>query len=481
MSPGSFPQKGGLYLLAGALLLGVLWQGAYFPLPGTVFALALLAAGSWEAAADLRSRRPAGLMSPALWLLASFTAVAAVGLEWTVSPADTRRGLLLLTGYMAVLFITRSQMARDSRQALMNISQWLVYVATFAAVWGIGTWIFRLAPYAAEVDGLLRAGSTLEYSNALACLMLMALPVTLSLMFLAPDRERPVYALAATLQAAASLLSLSRSGVVLLLAVAVVALLSAHRRGLSLPVALVFAFSLLLAAVSMAAAFGRQPAAGTVAVTALTGLCLAVQVYWQRFAGGKAPLPVAPVAGALLAALLLGLAVAALLPGDDAWQPLTDRFSQGMEVGSLLPHRLDTAAAGLEAFRERPWRGWGLGSFDEAYWRYSSASFTRFAHNLPLQAAVETGVTGALAMTAFLVYAVQLAIRRLLGPSPLLVRAMAAAALVFIVYNLFDWEWYLPALTAWFMVMVGCMEGNPKPVPKTGTGPPPEKRDKQRR
>lgn len=451
MRPGSFPQRGSLYLLGGALLLGTLWQGAYFPLPATVFALALLAAGGWEAVGTLLTGRTEGLRSPALWLLAAFGAVAALGLFWTISPADSRRGLLLVCGYLAVLFIVRGQAARDAGRTLADASAWLVYVASFVAAWGIGTWIFRQAPYATEVDGLLRAGSTLEYSNALACLMLMTLPVTFALMLGGDSRSRPVFATAAALQAAAVILSLSRSGVVLLAAMTAAALVLSRRRGLLSPVAMASAFALLTAAVALAAAFQDWAVAGAIAVVALLGIGHAAQAYWQRPAAGS----IWPAAVLLAAALGT---VAVLVLSDAAWQSLAGRFGGEMKFDSLLPHRLDTAAAGIEAFRERPWRGWGLGSFDEAYWQYSDASFTRYAHNLPLQAAVETGIAGALAMTAFLVYVAGLALRRLLGTSPPLARAMGAAALVFIAYNLFDWEWYLPALTGWFMVMVGCME-----------------------
>jgi len=58
--------RAGLWILMGALLLGVLWAGAYFPVPKWYFAVALLIAGMWEAAVAAVAGRTGILRSPLL-------------------------------------------------------------------------------------------------------------------------------------------------------------------------------------------------------------------------------------------------------------------------------------------------------------------------------------------------------------------------------------------------------------------------------
>ncbi|MHB1382492.1 MAG: O-antigen ligase family protein, partial [Thermoleophilia bacterium] len=130
-----------------------------------------------------------------------------------------------------------------------------------------------------------------------------------------------------------------------------------------------------------------------------------------------------------------------------------ERFGEGFAWSRMLPHREDTWAGALEAFRERPLKGWGLGSFPQVYQEYSFTSYTKYAHNLVLQAAVDSGVIGAALMALFLLYVTALCLLRLARRADPTARAASVAGLVFICFNLFDWEWYVPVLAAWFMVV----------------------------
>jgi O-antigen ligase len=135
-----------------------------------------------------------------------------------------------------------------------------------------------------------------------------------------------------------------------------------------------------------------------------------------------------------------------------------ERFGEGFTWRRLLPHREDTWSGALDAFRERPLKGWGLGTFSQVYLEFSFTSYTKYAHNLVLQAAVDSGIIGAVLMTLVLLYTAILSLLRLLRRAASLSRAAAIAVLVFILFNMFDWEWYVPALAAWFMVVAMMLE-----------------------
>ena len=63
-------------------------------------------------------------------------------------------------------------------------------------------------------------------------------------------------------------------------------------------------------------------------------------------------------------------------------------------------------------------------------------------------------------MTALLVYVAALSAWRLVARADALARAFAISSIVFLAYNMFDWEWYVPALAGWFVVGVVCLESS---------------------
>lgn len=443
----------GLYLLMGGLLLGTLWSGGYFPTPKWVVGGLLVSAGAWElllAAADGQHRL---LWSPALWGFAAFTVWAVASVSWSYLPDGADREAVLMIGYLGAFFVVRSHLVRYGRRASDILLNWLVYVATFVSGWGIVTYLLRIGPYATLVDGFLRAGSTFEYSNALSCFGLMALPVTLALFMGGERQERPLYATAATIQIAAVALTFSRLGMVALAAQMLYFLFTARRRSLFLQILLILVGGILMAVAALVlgeAGFGKT---GVLTVAALAALSWAGQAFAGR-EPGRARLKrifFAAAAGGLAAAGLIAVSARARLL-------LGRRFGEGFSAEKMLPHRQDTWAAAWRAWQDRPVRGWGLGVFSQIFSGYQTAHFTKFAHNLVLQMAVDTGVIGAGLITLFLGYVVVLCAWSLLGRGDLRTRALAIGALAFIFYNMFDWEWYVPALTAWFMVMAACLE-----------------------
>lgn len=445
-----------------ALLLGTMWRGGYFTEPKLVLASLLLLAGSWEivTAVSLGERRI--LRSPALWIFTVLTALATASLFWNEAPGRAGLEAALMAGYLAALLVARSQVLRSGGAAAGSLLRWLVYAACFTAVWGIVAYLLRIYPYVVFVDHFLRAGSVFEYSNALSCFQLMALPVTLAFFLTAGKADRPVFAAAAALQIAAVALAFSRLGAAMLLVMLAFFLASAWRRGLAPETFLTMLAGLIMAAAALAFGEAEQGEIGVAVVTLLT-----VSLYaGQAFAATAKGRPLFNRAFALFA-VLGGLTAAVFFAISHRTQViLSSRFIEGLSADRLLPHRQVTWNSAWQAFMDRPAGGWGLGSFYEIFSRYQEAQFTRYAHNVVLQMAVDTGIVGAVLTALFLGYAAALGVWRLFGRFDLMGRALAASALVFIVYNMFDWEWYIPALTAWFMVIVACLEAGER---KSGT------------
>ncbi len=445
--------SGSAWLLYAALLTGSLWSGSYFPTPKWVFIVLLLAAGAWELAVSLEGGTARLPRSPAFWLLTPFTLFAAAGVFWSLAPSDTVRETLLLCGYLSVVYVMAGNLRRRPGAAA-QVAAWMVYAAAFIGAWGVGAYIMRAQPYTILLDGVYRAGSTFEYSNALSCFCLMALPLTWALLITAADRDRALFAAAASIQVTAVVLAFSRLGMALLALLTVFYLAASWRRRMLPELLLTLATGLPAAALATAlAGSGRQAAAaaaaGGMALLAWLGQGPAARVSGHRLGAAAA----AAVAAAALAA-------AALLTrlSESLDLAVTRRFRQGIALSKLLPHRLDTYSGTAAAFHAHPVAGSGLGTFARVYQQYAITSYTKFAHNLVLQMAVDTGVIGAVLFSLFLVYAAAAGIWRLLKGPDMLNRGFALAALVFIAYNMVDWEWYVPALTAWFLVVLAAME-----------------------
>ena len=453
----------------GALIAGTIWSGAYFPAPKWALLSLLLAAGVWELAGQARRRQLRLPRSPLLWLLMAATVLAASGVLWSVSPGVTLRESLLSLAYVAAAYVTVSGQVRDHgdrERTRSAVAAWAVYTASFVSVWGIVTYIYRIAPYTGPVDDIYRAGSTFEYSNALSCFGLMVLPLTAALWRRVSARERPLVVIAAALQVAAVCLSLSRFGAAALAVLALALMAAGWRDRMLVATLLALTGGLAAAAAALLTAEAGQQAAGLAAVILVFTVTYVTQWVYERIgeredailraARWLLPVTLVAAAGGGLAALKLNKRVSSLI---------SERFVEGFSFSRIFPHRLDTYAGAADAFRARPLAGSGLGTFAEVYQQYALARYTKFAHNLVLQAAVETGIVGAALMVLLLAYVLLLSLWRLVksgegkgGAALTLRRALALSLLPFIAYNLFDWEWYVPALTAWFVVLAACLE-----------------------
>ena len=484
-------RKSSLYLLLAALLLAVLWKGAYFPGEKWVFAWLLIAAGALELGLGAYERRVQLPRAPAFWLLTVFTVFGAASLFWSVSPVDTERESVFMLGLLAAFFVAQSHLRREGPPALVSISIWLAYAAGFTSALGVISFITRTPAYTELLDGIYRASSTFEYSNALSCFGLMALPVTAALFHQSARQNRPLIAVAMSLQSAAVLLTYARFGLVALVILSIYLLAEGWRRGTALSVALALAGGVVAALAATLMADAGQGAGGIrgsalliagilVEVLMMAGVWLLVKLVEPvgKESGCDRTLPVAKLAAGAAGAAVLA---AALLAGASARFRviIATRFEDGFTLSRLLPARLDTYQGAIDAFRVRPLAGSGLGSFPRVYQQYAIAVYTKYAHNLVLETAVDTGLAGAALLAAFLAYAVALSLWRLFIRASPLGRAFAITTLVFAAYNMFDWEWYIPALTAWFVVGLACLESGAAPPAgdaaggSAGAGTPP--------
>ncbi|MBA3718254.1 MAG: O-antigen ligase family protein [Actinobacteria bacterium] len=146
---------------------------------------------------------------------------------------------------------------------------------------------------------------------------------------------------------------------------------------------------------------------------------------------------------------VLALAVAAGLLSSGALSARRFESHQGFTHG-----RTWMWSAAYHAAIDRPLYGYGAGAFFEATRarQPGQGRLTRFAHNLPLELAVETGIAGLLLGLALcaatgrsLWRARGSPVRWLLGP------AVAA----FLLSNLVDWSWHLAGVGALFALGLG--------------------------
>jgi O-antigen ligase len=278
------------------------------------------------------------------------------------------------------------------------------------------------------VGGVWRPGGTLEYSPALALLVVSGLPPVLAAMCRGPAALRVLASASGAIGAVALALSGSRTGIALA-ALVCAAVVAAPRRTVGVRRATVATALVLLASVGLGAQLLR--------------------------AGGEAGYARAAHASSQVAAP----------PGSaHAWfrraapgRPVPARRAPASAPGGGFWHgRLHTWRAALDTFADRPLAGAGADAFLAASARHQREGPVRFAHDLPLELGAELGVPGfalALALYAAAAAALWRARRRpaawLLGP----------AAVAFLAASLLDWPWHLAGSGAVWAVAVGALAG----------------------
>ena len=153
---------------------------------------------------------------------------------------------------------------------------------------------------------------------------------------------------------------------------------------------------------------------------------------------------------ALASGLLVALLALAGLLGVYGWERAIDP-RQSPDQG-----RVQTWRAGVDTAVERPIQGWGADTWYQAYLPHRIGPPTRFAHSLPVQQTVELGIVGLLLLAAFVgsvfLPGLKLAWRSGPGDERLWLWVGTTA---FLVQNLYDLNWYFPALFYVFCITVG--------------------------
>jgi hypothetical protein len=449
-------------MLLGALAVPVvaalIAHGGSFPRGQAAFAV--VSAATVVAVVALAGWSGAGLRSPAVVALAGLAAASALSAAWTIaSPADALRWAAVIAALVLITLSASIVSERIGAQPIAALVAVLAAAAGLVGLYGAGA---RVEPLAQRLGGQWSAGGPLEYSPALALIQVSSLPVLMAAM--ARNREGVAGLAAAGAGVAGAVLALAGSRVELAIGIGVVvgcAIVARRWTGLGAPIILAAAGLGATAgglADAVAGSYVRPYVAGgdVPRLAGLAAIVLGAPILWllQRRALRAAAsgtsrnralavvMVTVPLAGALLAA--------ALTP---------DSGPQAEPVSGFAHGRPALWDAAVEAAADRPLAGSGALSFYASSRSYQEPPPVRFAHNLPLESWVELGAAGALLAAILYIGAAGLVWSR---------RGTAAAWLVgpgvlaFLLANLFDWPWHLPAAGAIFALSLGALAGTPR-------------------
>lgn len=411
--------------------------------------------------------------------------------------------VLLLTGFAGWTFI--SQLWSDTQdRAMIEFDRALLYLAVLVLLgivprrrWRM-PWILRglaigvlIVCTCALITRLLprvwpvaqnladnRLSFPLTYWNALG--ILAAVGVILALGIAAnPSERRWVNALAAACVpvAATTLFFTFSRGAMLAAVVALIAYVATARSGTILGallatvpptiVALVAAYDAdLLATVDPtsdgAVSQGHHVAVVLLVCVVVAGIArfLTVSLDRRLAARSRKPWPrrrKLAVGGATLAAVL----VAAVVAGAPGWTSTQfDRFLNAAPTTSKdLRDRLadpssngrkDHWTAALKGFSNSPVHGQGAGTYEFTWDRYRTLDFTVVdGHSLYFEVLSEFGVIGLVLILGTIGTILWTLLRGVRGPNRMVYATLFAATLAWVVHAGVDWDWEMPAVTAW--------------------------------
>ena len=329
-------------------------------------------------------RTPPGRIGPInLWLLLVL-AMAVLATGFSPVPVAAAKGLLKLVSYLGVYALMRQLLASapawwDRIVAALLAGELLTAVIGIRQLYGDTTELARWADPNSVADGTVRIYSTLENPNLLAGYLLPILPL------------------------------------------AVVALL----RWTSLSHKLFALASLIFGSVAMLFTYSRGGWLGMVAALGAIVLLLVLRQtrYWPTLWRRLFPL------------LLLLVAAAVLVLAITHVEPLRVRllslFSGRQDSSNNF--RINVWMAALEMVQDRPWLGIGPGNnaFNLVYPLYQQPKFNALsAYSIPLELAVEGGISGLLAGVGLLFTSLRTGLTQLRADSAVALPALAAVAAI---------------------------------------------------
>jgi hypothetical protein len=400
----------------------------------------------------------AALRTPAVLALAGLAALSALSAAWTIAPADDAlRSGAVIAGF-ALIAVAASIAA--ARVGVVAVAATIAALAAVAGVIGLYGAAARVEPLAERLGGQWSPGGPLEYSPALALMQVSALPVLWAAM--CRYRECVAATAAGGAAVAGGVLALAGSRVELAIGACVVVACVLAARSVAASWATILAAAALVvtaggAADAIAGSYVPPYVTGGDAprVIGLASVVIGAAGLWvvQRrtlFAAASGSRAVRALAVVAVTVPLAGAMVAAAVTPDSG--------PEAEPVSGFAHGRTDLWRAAVDAAEDRPLAGSGSLSFYVASVRYQDPPPVRFAHNLPLESWAELGVGGAALAVILYLGSVGLIWSRRRGAAAWLLGPAVAG---FLVANLFDWPWHVPASGAIFAIALGALVGTP--------------------
>ena len=468
----------GVLLVPSGLLLGLaLASGGFFPDAVSVAAVGVLVIFS---ARVMLSRTAitgvsrgvalvaAALIAFAIWALASGS--------WSGSAARATfeyDRVLLYT----VVFVLIGSIGRSTARARVLLLS-LAAVSVGISIAAVATWLLPdLLPVARDIPRSRLAWPT-SYWNATGLIGALGLVwvYSLSASSSEPAAVRVAGAVAAPWAAAVVIFTASRGATAVALLGLVVS--TAIIRSPATPGAIVAvgfaiavstAMSLAVTGLDVVAPAAHAVHAGHRTMILLFVVALAAGAIRMlllrldaRIAAARAPRTRAQVRGALGVAGAAVLIAFLVLGGPKAVRTAAHKFAAGQaSTGTLARQRLtqfgndgrlDAWRVALDdGFLRHPIDGTGAGTYATLWTRYGRSSGRILnAHSLYLEELAELGILGGGVLIAVVVSILVALARRARGPGRAVWAALFAGALMWAVHAGVDWDWQMPAVTAWF-------------------------------
>jgi O-Antigen ligase len=173
------------------------------------------------------------------------------------------------------------------------------------------------------------------------------------------------------------------------------------------------------------------------------------------------------IAAGVAAAIAVVIAVAAGLPGwvsdqYDAFVHAAPKSENGdFRVRFTDPSnngRLEHWRASIDEFKANPLHGGGAGTYEYAWNKHRKQQIRVVdGHGLYTEVLGEYGIVGLVLLVATLVGIVVALASRLSSRNRTLYAALLAAAVAWAVHAGFDWDWEMPAVTAWLFAAGGAV------------------------
>jgi len=202
---------------------------------------------------------------------------------------------------------------------------------------------------------------------------------------------------------------------------------------------------------------------------------IAACILWRRVG----PASRRPLVAVAVTAIVLTVAIGLWLVSAET----TQRFAETLHIDKNVAEpsiatRLKVSRDSLRIWRDHPWIGTGMGSFEVAfppYQSFPSDLFWDHAHNDYAEALAETGLAGGLLIAVGLTIFFRLALRELRWRSGARTAWIRFGAMVgccgMLIHSLVDFNLHLPANAAWFVVLVAIACGGGLAKPATMASP----------